>query len=188
VIAYFVALYSLASFATSGLGLSQTKGAALQSVLAAGQMIGRPAWGQLLDKGGKINMTLICYLIAGGSCLAIWLPSKSFGVLIFFALVQGLTGGTIWSVAAPITRAIVGVKDLASALNIFWLATSIPALVAQPIAVALLNFSEQHLGREGPSKYYISIGFCGGVGMAGAVFLLGAKRYLQGDWKVLKRS
>jgi hypothetical protein len=35
VLAYFIALYSLASFATSALNLSQTQGAALQSILAA---------------------------------------------------------------------------------------------------------------------------------------------------------
>ncbi|ORX40302.1 UM00103-like protein [Kockovaella imperatae] len=186
IMAYFVAIYSLASFATSGLGLTQTQGAALQSILAAGQAIGRPCVGWALDKGGRINMTLSAYLITGLSCLVIWLPAKSFGVLILFALVQGLVGGTLWSAATPLTAKIVGVKELRSALGILWLALVIPSLVAQPIAIALLDHSERVLGRKGPEAYYISIGFCGGMGIASALLLYPAKRWIQGDWKVLK--
>jgi len=186
VLAYFIALYSLASFATFGLGLSQTKGAALQSILSAGQMLGRPLWGLALDKGGRINMSIICYLLVGASCLVLWLPAKSFGLLIVFALVQGLTGGTIWSAATPVAARVVGVQDLASALGMFWLVLVIPALVGQPIAVALLDYSMGSLGRNGAEVYYISIGFCGGVGIVSAVLLYGAKRSLQGSWTVFR--
>lgn len=186
VMAYFVALYSLASFATSGLGFSQTQGAALQSILAAGQMLGRPIWGQALDKGGRINMSILCYLIVGGSSLVFWLPAKSFALLAVFAIIQGLTGGTIWSAATPVSARVVGVQDLGSALSVFWLVLVIPALVGQPIAVALLDYSTGSLGKTGPEAYYISIGFCGGVGVVSAVLLYGAKRWLQGSWTVFR--
>ncbi|WWD04636.1 hypothetical protein V865_002707 [Kwoniella europaea PYCC6329] len=186
--AYFIALYSLASFATSALSLPQSKGAALQSILAAGQMIGRPLWGYFLDTGGRINLTIVCYIICGLSTLAIWLPAKSFGVLVFYALIQGMTGGTIWSVSAPLVARVVGVKDLASALSIYWLILVIPALVGQPIAIALLDYSQSHLGRQGAEAYYISIGLCGGMAMGATFLLAGAKRWIQGDWKVLTRT
>jgi hypothetical protein len=52
VMGYFIALYSNASYATDGLGLSQRQGAALQSILAAGQVLGRPLVGQALDMAG----------------------------------------------------------------------------------------------------------------------------------------
>ncbi|KAK8858387.1 hypothetical protein IAR55_002614 [Kwoniella newhampshirensis] len=186
--AYFVALYSLASYATEALSLPQTQGAALQSLLAAGQMIGRPMWGYFLDTGGRLNLTIICYLLCGISTLCIWLPARSFGVLVFYALVQGMTGGTIWSAATPVVAKVVGVKDLASALSIFWLSLVIPALVGQPIAIALLDYSRNHLGRTGPEAYYIPIGFCGGMGVACAMVLYGAKVWLQGSWKVFKKT
>ncbi|WWC70542.1 uncharacterized protein I206_104493 [Kwoniella pini CBS 10737] len=186
--AYFIALYSLASFATSGLHLTQTNGAALQSLLAAGQMIGRPLWGYFLDTGGRINLTIVCYIICGISTLAIWLPSKSFGVLIFYAIIQGMTGGTIWSVAAPLTARVVGIKDLGSALSIFWLILVIPALVGQPIAIALLNYSQNNLGRKNAEAYYISIGLCGGMAIFATGLLYGAKRWIQGSWKVFEKT
>ena len=184
--AYFVAIYSLASFATGGLGLSQTQGAALQSILAAGQVVGRPLVGFALDKGGRVNMTMIAALITGGSCLAIWLPSKSFGVLVFFAFVQGLVGGTVWGAATPLAASVIGIKEVKSALGIFWLATVLPSLVAQPIAISLLDHSTQVLGWTGAEAYYISIGFCGGVGVLSAFLLYPCKLWLQGDARLFK--
>lgn len=188
VIAYFIAIYSLASFATSALGLSQSQGAALQSILSAGQMIGRPAWGWALDKGGRLNMTIVCYLLCGLSTLAIWLPARSFSVLAFFAFLQGVTGGTIWAAAAPITARVVGVKDLASAMAIFWIVLVPPAIAGQPMAIALLNHSIDNLGRTGPEAYFISIGFCGGTAVFSALLLYGAKRHLQGGWGIWQKT
>lgn len=186
-IAYFVALYSLASYATHGLGLSQTQGAALQSILSASQMLGRPTWGFLLDKGGRINMSILCYLIVGISSLALWLPARGFPLLIVFAIIQGATSGTVWNAAAPLTAQMVGVQDLGSALSVFWLTLLVPALVGQPLAILLLNYSEGSLGRSGAEAYENSIGFCGAVGIAAALFLLGAKRWQQGDWAVWRK-
>jgi hypothetical protein len=37
---YIVALYTLASYATAGLGLTQAQGAAVQSTLSAGMIFG----------------------------------------------------------------------------------------------------------------------------------------------------
>ncbi|KIR35552.1 hypothetical protein I352_01827 [Cryptococcus deuterogattii MMRL2647] len=188
IMSYFIAIYSLSSFATHGLNLTQTQGAALQSILSAGQMIGRPLWGYFLDAGGRINLTVTCYLICGISTLCIWLPARSFGVLVFYAVVQGMTGGTIWSAATPVVAKIVGVKDLASALSIFWLSLVVPALVGQPIAIALMDYSANHYGRTGADQYLISIGFCGGLSVLCACLLYGAKVWIQGSWKVFQKT
>ena len=187
-IAYFIAVYSMVSMATDGLGISQTRGAALQSILGAGQMVGRPLWGYALDKGGRINMTIVCFIICGLSCLCIWLPAKSFGVMVFFALVQGITGGTVWSAAGPITARVVGVKDMASAMSILWLSLVGPALVGQPMSIALRDYSIHTLGRTGAEAYYISIGFCGGTGLASAALLSGAKSWLQDAPSIWQKS
>jgi len=132
-------------------------------------------------------MSILCYLIVGISSLAIWLPAHSYGVLILFAIVQGATSGTVWNAAAPLTAQMVGVQDLASALSIFWLTLLIPALVGQPLAILLLNYSTDHQGRTGAAAYHNSIGFCGAIGLAASFFLLGAKRYQQGNWKILTK-
>lgn len=63
-------------------------------------------------------------------------------MLFFNAIVQGMTGGTIWSAAIPVVEEMVGVKDLANALSIFWLSLMVPSLMGQPITIALGLFHE----------------------------------------------
>ena len=54
-LAYTIGLYSIPHYAVAGIGLSQTQGAAIQSILSAGQLTGRPLCGLLLDRIGRIN-------------------------------------------------------------------------------------------------------------------------------------
>ncbi|KAM0746000.1 UM00103-like protein [Meredithblackwellia eburnea MCA 4105] len=183
-----VALYTLVSFATNGLGLSQAQGAALQSMLAGGQVIGRPLCGYLTDKGGRLNFAMILQVIAGLSCLVIWLPARSFGVLALFAWVQGLVGGTLWALVAPVTARVVSVRDMNSAMCIFWLSCAIPAQFSQPLAILLLNYSKHHLGRTGADAYLISIGFCGAAFTVSGLLMFGAKWHHQGNPRLWVKS
>ncbi|GAB7324255.1 hypothetical protein MBLNU13_g07606t2 [Cladosporium sp. NU13] len=182
---FYVALYSIAIFATDGLGLSQSHGAIVQSLLAAGLMIGRPLAGLTLDKFGRINIAIVLSILDGIACCAIWLPAKSFATLAVFAFVQGAAGGAVWSAAAPVTASIVGVKHLGSAMAMFWLSLVVPVFVGNPLAVLLLDYSREHLGRSGADAYAISTGFCGGLAVAAGICLYGAKWYLQGSAKLL---
>lgn len=97
VVAYTVALFTVATYATEGLSLSQTKGSNVQALLAAGQMIGRPLCGILLDRYGRLNMASLLSVVAGMTCLVIWMFARSYGVLMFFAFVQGVFGGALAS-------------------------------------------------------------------------------------------
>ncbi|SPO19744.1 related to ESBP6 - similarity to Monocarboxylate transporter [Ustilago trichophora] len=178
-IGYFVALYSLAAFATSGLGLTQKQASTLQSILAAGQMIGRPLCGFLLDLVGRHPCTIMIQVLAGVTCFAFWLPARSFALLVVFAITQGLLGGTVWSSVAPISAEVVGIRDLPSALAVFWFVTVPPAQFGQPIAVALINYSTNKLGRTGASTYLISIGFCGACFVVSGLMLLFSWRYVR---------
>lgn len=182
---FYVALYSIALYATDGLGLSQTHGAATQSLLAAGLMIGRPLAGLILDKFGRVNIAVLLSILNGVACCSIWLPARSFAVLAVFAFIQGAAGGAVWSAATPIAASVVGVKDLGSAMSIFWLSLVVPVFVGNPLAVLLLDYSRSHLGRVGPEAYAISIGFCGGLSIAAGLCLFGAKYYLQGSLRLL---
>lgn len=185
---YFIAIYTLASYCTAALGLSQKQGGAVQSIVVAGQLFGRPMWGQLMDKGGRVNMVILSYLICGVATLAAWMPGRSFGVMAFYGFVNGACSGTIHSATAPLSAAVVGLPDLASALSIYWLTLSIPNLMGQPFAIMLVDYSRTKLGRSGPGEYQISIGFCAGLYLAAAFALLGVKHYLQGNWKIWQKA
>jgi MFS family permease len=60
---FYITLYSIAVYATDGLGLSQAEGGVVQSLLAAGVMVGRPLAGFILDKFGRVNMTILLSLL-----------------------------------------------------------------------------------------------------------------------------
>jgi MFS family permease len=49
--------------------------------------IGRPFVGYFSDAAGRMNMAGTCKFLAGLFCSVIWIFAKSFGVLIFFALI-----------------------------------------------------------------------------------------------------
>lgn len=185
---YFIGIYTIASFASDGLGLSQTQAAAVQSILAVGQIVGRPALGFLLDWGGRINIVILSYIVCGIATLAMWLPARSYAVIAVYALVQGATGGAIVSTSTPVAASVVGVPDLGSALAIYWLIMAVPSLVAQPMVIALLDYSRTNLGRTGAEAYSISIGLTGGIALFSSVLLFGAKVYLQGgSWAIFRK-
>jgi nitrate/nitrite transporter NarK len=88
---HILALYTLATYSTSGLGFTQSQGSSLQAILAAGQMVGRPLAGMVMDRFGRINVAAIVTFSSGLSCLVIWMFSRTYGLLAFFAIVQGRT-------------------------------------------------------------------------------------------------
>ncbi|CAI6034725.1 unnamed protein product [Clonostachys chloroleuca] len=186
--AYFIAIYSLAPYATDGIGLTQTQGAALQSILAGGQIVGRPLIGLALDKGGRFNMTIIANTVAGLSCVAIWMPARSFAALVPYAILQGVVGGTVFSVVVPVTTSAVGVLDMGSAFAMFGLSIVPATTFGQAIAVSLINFSKDTLLKSGGDVYQISIGLCGGFFWVSALLLFGGKVALQGNMKLLKKT
>jgi MFS family permease len=90
---YIVLLFSLPSYARS-VGLSAQKGSVIGALLNLGQGIGRPLVGYFSDAAGRINLAGTCTFLAGLFCLVIWIFAKSYGVLIFFAIIVGTTSGT----------------------------------------------------------------------------------------------
>ncbi|KJR82448.1 MFS transporter (Mch2) [Sporothrix schenckii 1099-18] len=182
---YCIAMYTIASYASGGLGLSQTQAAALQSLLAAGLLVGRPLTGLLLDVGGRINVAILLNIAAGVSCWALWLPARSFALMAVFALVQGCTGGAVWVAAAPVTVEIVGTARSGSALAMFWLVVAPSAAFSSPSAIGLLTYARTHLHKDGAEAYAISIGFCGALFVLSSMFLCGAKLYQRRESNVV---
>lgn len=188
VMGFFITVFSLASYASDGLGLSQTKAAALQSILSAGQMLGRPLVGLGLDFAGRINTTIVIHLLSGLSCFAFWLPSRSFGLLVVFAISIGGLGGTIWGATPPIAQSVVGTQHLASALAVYWVIIAAPACFANPIAIALLDRLQGSSPVRTPETYRASIALCGSFYILAGLVAIGAKRYVQGNWRVMQKA
>lgn len=96
---YITLLYSLPDFART-LGLSSGQAATISAILNAGTAIGRPFIGVISDRYGRIEVAGILTLICGITCFAIWMPARSYGVTIFFALISGAILGVFWVVCS----------------------------------------------------------------------------------------
>jgi MFS family permease len=122
---YIVLLFSLPSYARS-VGMTASQGSIIGAVLNLGQALGRPPIGYFSDTVGRVNMATSMTFLAGLFCLVVWMFAKSFGVLIFFALIGGTVAGTFWAIVGPVWTEIMGLVDLPSSFSITWLVLVLP--------------------------------------------------------------
>lgn len=95
---YTTLLFSLSDFARS-IGLSASQASSITAFLNLGTAIGRPLIGVVSDRYGRLETAGIITLVCGVTCFAIWLPARSYGVTIFFAIVVGAILGVFWMVS-----------------------------------------------------------------------------------------
>jgi len=139
-----VLLFSLPNYALS-IGLTAQQGSIIGALFNLGQCIGRPLVGIFSDTAGRINIAGFLTFFCGLLCFIVWIFAKSFGVLIFFALISGTVAGTFWTTIAPVGAEVVGLKELPSALSITWLVLVLPTTFSEPIALELSQSSGGYL-------------------------------------------
>lgn len=139
-LAYIVLLFSLPSYANS-VGMTAQQGSIIGAVLNLGQALGRPPIGYFSDSFGRVNMAATMTFLAGLFTLVVWMFAKSFGVLIFFAIIGGSVAGTFWAICGPVWTEIMGLVDLPSSLSITWLVLVLPTTFSEPIALEIVNFN-----------------------------------------------
>jgi MFS family permease len=122
---YVVLLFSLPNYART-IGLTAQQGSIIGAIFNLGQALGRPPIGYFSDSIGRLNMASSMTFLVGLFSLVIWMFAKSFGVLVFFALLGGTVAGTYWATVAPVTTEVMGLRDLPSALSITWLVLVLP--------------------------------------------------------------
>jgi MFS family permease len=93
---YVVLLFSLPNYART-IGLSAQQGSIIGAIFNLGQALGRPPIGYFSDSIGRLNMASSMTFLVGLLCLVIWMFAKSFGLLVFFALLGGTVAGTYWA-------------------------------------------------------------------------------------------
>lgn len=94
---YIILLFSLSDFALA-IGLSRQQATHIIGVLNIGTAIGRPVIGIASDKISRLDVAGVLTLVCGLSCFAFWIPTQSFSLLVFFALLAGAILGVFWMV------------------------------------------------------------------------------------------
>ena len=137
---YVTLLYSLPNYAMS-IGLTAHQGSVVGAMLNLGLALGRPPIGYWSDTFGRINVAICMTALCGIFCLAIWVPAKSYAVLIVFALASGTVTGTFWATVVPVTAEIVGMQRLPLAFGMICLSLVLPTTFAEGIALELVSTS-----------------------------------------------
>lgn len=94
---YITLLYSLSDFSRF-VGLTKSEAASITAYLNLGTAIGRPLIGVASDRIGRMEVAGLLTLFCGITCFAIWIPAASYGVIVFFAILNGGILGVFWMV------------------------------------------------------------------------------------------
>lgn len=137
---YVVLLFSLPNYAKT-IGLTAQQGSIIGALLNLGQALGRPPIGYFSDNIGRLNMAGSMTFACGVFSLVIWVFAKSFGVVVFFAMIAGMVAGTYWAVVAPVTAEVMGLKRLPSSLSITWLFLVLPTTFSEAIGLEIVAFN-----------------------------------------------
>ncbi|KIM95733.1 hypothetical protein OIDMADRAFT_133464 [Oidiodendron maius Zn] len=140
---YITLLFSMSDFARS-IGLDDFQAASVTAFLNLGTAVGRPFIGVVSDHCGRIETSGFITLLCAISVFAIWLPATSYGVTVFFAIINGAMLGVFWVTIGPICTEIVGLKELPSMLSISWLVIVLPTAFSEVIALKLRRPNSQH--------------------------------------------
>ncbi|KAG2217785.1 hypothetical protein INT45_001110, partial [Circinella minor] len=125
--AFYVPLFIIPSYATY-IGLSDSRGASLVSVINAAAFVGRISTGFIADRVGSVNVSIIFTTISALSCLVIWPFSFTYSSLIGFSIVFGLTSGTYYPLGASVTASILKTEQFSSGVTITLLLVGISIL------------------------------------------------------------
>ena len=136
---YTVLLYSLPNYARR-IGLNAHQGSIVGALINLGLLIGRPFTGYLSDTWGGINLATATTGLCGVACLVVWIFSKSFGSLCFFAIVAGMLCGTFWASVAPIGADVAGLSEVPSTLSVVLFCMTVPTTCKSHMAMSVSTF------------------------------------------------
>ncbi|CAG8074096.1 unnamed protein product [Penicillium olsonii] len=147
VLGYFILIYSLANYGVQ-IGLTSSQASLVSGIFNLSQAVGRPLIGYFSDTVGRIKMAGVTSFAAGVIALAVWVNAQSYGLLMFFAVADGLFAGGFWALIAPLVAEILGLDQVSHGMNIVWLSIVIPATFSEPIALAITSTTGKYLGAQ----------------------------------------
>ncbi|KAK3368344.1 MFS transporter, MCP family, solute carrier family 16, member 10 [Podospora didyma] len=165
----FVGLYEpffyIPSYSKTELGVGQSLGFYMLSVLNAGSFFGRLIPNLVANYTGSMNALLSCICISG-VLIFCWIPVKTLAGLIPFAILYGFFSGAV--VSLPPTAMVTLSPDISKVGQRMGMSFSFAGfglLVGNPIAGAILRGQSKYLGLQVFSGVTVMVGF---------VLLLGA--------------
>ncbi|KAL4820665.1 major facilitator superfamily domain-containing protein [Aspergillus spinulosporus] len=159
-------------------GMSPYLASYLLAILNAGSIPGRILPPYIADYLGRFNLMILTTMICIILVLALWLPSRTDGTAIAFAVLYGFAGGSAVSLAPALVAQISDIRQIGVRSGTYFAIAAFAALTGTPIAGALLPdpLGGSYLGVEL---------FCAGSMCAAVVFYAVARGLVPGGgWGV----
>ncbi|PKS11717.1 hypothetical protein jhhlp_001705 [Lomentospora prolificans] len=170
----------------SSIGLSSQTGAAILAAWNLASAVGRIGMGFGADSWlGPVNSLLASLVIMGVTALALWPFASSLGLLIFFAILNGVGSGGYFSLTPVVIAAVFGDGELASVMSMTVTSWTFGYFMGQgsPIAGYLL---EAYGGADGGiAAFRPAFFYAGSLTLASAGLLLAVR--LMMNRKILAR-
>jgi MFS family permease len=119
-------------------GIKTVAAAALVGFIGFASTVGRLGLGPLANRFGLIA-TYRFSLLMLGLCFAIWLFGKSYGVLVTFALVMGVSYGGAVALTPAVVAELFGARGLGVVLGTLYTGSAIGTLLGPPFYGALID-------------------------------------------------
>ncbi|ORX53124.1 MFS general substrate transporter [Hesseltinella vesiculosa] len=133
---YFNPFYFLPSYGRYYAGMTDNQGSLLVAIISIFNFVGRASTGVLADYLGQLNTIILFNFISSLACFLLWGYAFTFGSMIAFSAVFGMTCGCYFSVLSPVTSIILGKALFPTGLS-FLLITNILGVFGPNFASSL---------------------------------------------------
>ncbi|OAQ67584.2 monocarboxylate transporter [Pochonia chlamydosporia 170] len=168
----------------ANIGLSGQAGAGILACWNLASALGRIGMGFGADAFlGPVNSLLVSLTIIGVSALALWPFASSLGLLIFFAILNGMGSGGFFSLMPVVVGAVFGDSQLANVMSMLTTSWTFGYFMGSPIAGYLLDAyggTEAGLAAFRPTFFY-----AGSLTLASAGLILAVRLMI--NRKILAR-
>ncbi|KAM5377374.1 hypothetical protein ACJZ2D_005055 [Fusarium nematophilum] len=156
-------------------GMKPSLAIGLVSILNGASFFGRTVPNYFADKLGRFNVMMAMVFLSAILILALWLPGRSNGAIIGFAVLFGFSSGAGIGLGPVLVASISPIEELGFRMGTIMSLAAIGTLTSPPIAGAIV-------AADG-GRYRFAALF-GGVNFLIATFGMGLLRVRLGGWKL----
>lgn len=106
--------------------------------LTSASIVGRIAPGIVADKIGRFNVMIFITLLSAVITLGLWIPGKSTGAIIAYAILFGFSSGGYIGIAPTLVAQISDIRQIGVRTGTAFACQAIGALIGSPIAGAIV--------------------------------------------------
>ncbi|CAK7200680.1 hypothetical protein SEUCBS139899_003378 [Sporothrix eucalyptigena] len=150
----------------------------LLPIINAVSIVGRIVPGIIADRAGRFNIMLCITALSAIVTLGLWIPGKSTGAIVAYAMVFGFSSGGFISMGPTLIAQISDIRQIGVRNGLSFAVQSLGALTGSPIAGAIVSSSNGN---------FLGMQLFSGATMIASFVIFFAARYVQVGWAPLKK-